>query len=99
MSENSQSTEQKAELPVLFHVVLVGDFGVPQLLVFNSIEEAAQCIKGYKQTGERLYAYVIEGHQWRTTVGDKNYLVSPRHDTRVPLFDEDDQPLSEDGRI
>jgi hypothetical protein len=99
MSENSQNTEQKAEPAPLFHVVVVGDFGVPQMLVFNSITEAAQCIKGYKQTGECVYAYVVEGQQWRTTVGEKNYLVSPRHDSRVPLFDDDEQPLSEDGRI
>jgi len=97
MSENTQNTEP--EVVPTFYVIVVNEFGPPQFLTFDSIEQAAASVREYKATGDKLYVYVVEGHQWRISKGDKNFLVSPRHDKRIALFDEEELQFNEDGSM
>ena len=97
MSENTQNTELEA--PDTFYVIVINEFGPPQFLSFDSEEQAAASVREYKATGDKLYVYVIEGKQWKISKGDKNFLVSPRHDKRIPLFDEEELQFNEDGSM
>lgn len=90
-SSESPSTDRN------FYLILVSEFAAPQCLQFSSPEEVADAVKEYRRHNKVFYSFVFEGEQWRSTTGARKYLLSPNADSRIPLFDEEDERINEAG--